>query len=466
MNQNTDLIKTPPKGLAILAVVGPAFVWCAEYIGSGEVILATRTGAILGAGVMWAIVVGIVLKYWIGMSGARYTVCTGEGMMDMFSRMPGPKNLAVWIVVVAQFVSATISIGSLATAAGVFVSSLVPISPYVGGWLVTIFSLAVVWTGVFDLLKTVMSICVFIIVLGVLVVALSVLPTFSDFMQGLSLQVPKVPEWALALGVNENPWREILPLIGWSAGGFASQVWYTYWVMGAGYGATAGRKDGEPADLSLLQSMTRASAEKIKGWCRVVYTDATIAMLIGNVVTLGFLTAGAGILGPNHLAPEGADVALKLSTIFSSKWGTLGGLLFLLSGSAALISTQIGQMAGWPRLLADAFRICIPGFQKKFAWKTQYRMFLLFFFCTNMILVYSFGLKPVVMVKLGAILDGLLLTPLQAFCLLLGLYVVMPKMLSQEAREVLRPHWIFAVGLALAFLVFGYFCVAQIPFVF
>jgi Mn2+/Fe2+ NRAMP family transporter len=466
MPPNPEPIKLPPKGLAILAVVGPAFVWCAEYIGSGEVILATRTGAILGTGVMWAIVVGIVLKYWIGMSGARYTVCTGEGMIDMFSRMPGPKNWAVWIVLIAQFASATISIGSLAAAAGVFVNSLVPISSYVGGWLVTIFAVAVVWAGVFNLLKMVMSFFVIIIILGVLAVALSVFPTLSAFVQSFSLQVPSVPEWALAAGVNANPWREILPLIGWSAGGFASQVWYTYWVMGAGYGATAGRNSGQPADLTALQNLTRTSAEKIKGWCRVVYADATIAMLIGNVVTVSFLIAGAGILRPNQLAPEGEAVALTLSKIFSSRWGELGGFLFLLSGAAALISTQVGQLAGWPRLLADAFRLCIPAFQKKFAWKTQYRLFLIFFFCTNMILVYSFGLKPVFMVKLGALLDGLLLTPLQALCLVIGLYVVMPKMLSPEAREILRPHWIFAVGLFLAFIVFGYFCVVQMPFVF
>jgi Mn2+/Fe2+ NRAMP family transporter len=466
MPQNTDSIKLSPKGLAILAVVGPAFVWCAEYIGSGEVILATRTGAILGTGVMWAIVVGIVLKYWIGMSGARYTVCTGEGMIDMFSRMPGPKNWAVWIVLIAQFVSAAISIGSLAAAAGVFVNSLVPISRYFGGWLVTIFAVAVVWAGVFDLLKMVMSFFVIIIVLGVVSVAFSVFPTLSTLVQGFGLQVPGVPDWARAVGVNANPWREILPLIGWSAGGFASQVWYTYWVMGAGYGATAGRNYGEPADLSMLQSLTRTSAEKIKGWCRVVYADATIAMLIGNVVTVSFLIAGAGILRPNQLAPDGEAVALTLSKVFSSKWGELGGFLFLLSGAAALISTQVGQLAGWPRLLADAFRICIPAFQKKFAWKTQYRIFLLFFFCTNMILVYSFGLKPVFMVKLGALLDGLLLTPLQALWIIIGLYVVMPKMLSPEARTILRPHWIFAAGLFIAAIVFGYFCVAQMPFIF
>ena len=77
-------IETPPARWAILAVVGPSLVWAAEYIGSGEVILATRTGAIFGSSVLWAVVIGIFLKYWIAVSGARYTVCTGEGMIQCY----------------------------------------------------------------------------------------------------------------------------------------------------------------------------------------------------------------------------------------------------------------------------------------------------------------------------------------------------------------------------------------------
>ncbi|HMB90166.1 MAG TPA: hypothetical protein VKP65_04920, partial [Rhodothermales bacterium] len=60
-------------------------------------------------------------------------------------------------------------------------------------------------------------------------------------------------------------------------------------------------------------------------------------------------------------------------------------------------------------------------------------------------------------------LDGLLLTPLQAIWVGIGLYVVLPRLVSKETWAIVRPHWIFAVGLVLAFLVFGYFCVFQIP---
>lgn len=457
-------IKKPPVGLAIFAMIGPSMVWAAEYIGSGEVIIATRTGAILGTTVLWALISGVFLKFWIGMSGARYTVCTGEGMIDMFDRMPGPKHWAVWIVLVAQFAAGAFSIGALATAAGVFVNSLIPIGAGLAGWLVTFIAVGIVWSGIFDVLKIVMSFLVLIIVLGVLYVAVHVFPGFSEFLRSLSPNVPLVPEWAVKLeSVSENPWNEILPLLGWSAGGFASQVWYTYWVLGAGYGAAAGRGYGRAADESMLKNMSHGVAEKIKGWCRVLYVDSTLAMVLGIVITSAFLIAGAGILGPAKIAPEGAEVAIRLSNLFSSKWGHIGGFLFMLAGSAALISTQIGQLAGWPRLLADSFRICIPGFGKRFKWKTQFRMFLLFFICTNMILVLCFKERPVILVKFAAILDGLLLTPLQALWVAIGLFIVMPKLLSKDAYTLLKPNRIFAVILIIAFLVFGYCCIWELP---
>lgn len=467
MEHNKIDIKKPPKGLAVLALVGPSFIWCAEYIGSGEVILATRTGAILGHSLIWVVVLGIFLKYWIGMSGARYTVCTGEGMIDMFSRIPGPKNWVVWIVLFAQFISAAISIGSVASAAGIFLSSIVPVSPFLCGWLITIFSLIAVWSGKFNFLKIVMSLFIMVIIIGVLYVAVTVSPGIKEIIKSLIPNIPVVPEWAISQsGISSNPWREILPLLGWGAGGFASQVWYTYWVLGAGYGAAEGQHYGEPAHLDKLKNIDKKTANKLLGWCKVVYTDATIALIIGSVVTVGFLLAGAGILHPQELAPKGAKVAITLSKLFSSKWGSFGGFVFMITATAALLSTQIGQLAGWPRLLADAFRICFPSISENIKWKIQFRTILLFFFLSNMIIIYSFGLKPVIIVQIGAILDGLLLTPLQAIWIMIGLYYVMPKMFNKEVAEIIKPHWIFSIGLSLAFIVFGYFCIFQMPFVF
>jgi len=466
MKDNIDNLNVtaPPRGLAILALVGPSFVWAAEFIGSGEVILATRTGAILGSGVLWAIVVAVFLKYWIGMSGARYTVCTGEGMIDMFDRVPGPRHWVVWMVLVVQLAAGIVSIGSLATSAGIFINNLIPVRADVCGWLVTIAAVAVAWTGAFDFLKIIMSLFVLVIVIGVMYVAGHVFPTFEEFLAGLTFGLPDVPRWARSIeGVSSNSWRELLPLLGWSAGGFASQVWYTYWVIGAGYGATRDRGCGRPADVSALKNLSAAAADRIKGWCRVLYFDATLAMVIGVVVTGAFFIAGAGVLRPERIAPQGNDVAIELSRVFARDWGRIGGVIFMITGASALVATQIGQLAGWPRLLADSFRICFPGLGKRCSWKVQFRFFLVFFFITNFIIVGLFKGRPVILIMFSSVIDGLLLTPLQAVWVAVAMYFIMPKMLSSEARRILKPHWIFAVGLVAAFLLFGYVCIFQIP---
>jgi Mn2+/Fe2+ NRAMP family transporter len=465
MKEN-NRIKMPPTGWAILALLGPGLVWASDLIGSGEVIITTRNGAILGTGVLWAILLGIFLKCWIGISGARYTVCTGEGMIDMFSRIPGPRNWVVWMVMVIQFMSAMIAIGSLASASGIFLHSLVPIPAHIAGWIISIMALIVVWSGKFNILKMVMSSLVVLMFIGVIYVATVVFPPFSELCQGLLFKIPKVPEWAVeTAGVSQNPWREILPLIGWAAGGFGSQVWYSYWVLGGGYGMANGKEYGQPADLNELRNLNKNDAQKLKGWSRVVHVDASVAILITTILTVCFLIAGAGILRPQELAPQGAEVAVTLSKLFSSNWGRLGGFLFMLSGMVALSGTLMVQMAGWPRLIADTVRICIPKFGKTFQWKTQFRIFLVVFFIANMLIVFVFGMRPVFLVKMSAILDGLLLTPLQAIWVFMGLYIIMPKMFTKEIYQIIKPHWIFAVFLIIAAAVFSYFCVFQIPFI-
>lgn len=453
----------------ILALVGPSFIWCAEYIGSGELILATRTGAILGSGILWAVILGIFLKYWIGMSGARYTVCTGEAMIDMFDRVPGPRHWVVWVILVLQAIAAIIAIAALANAAGIFFASAfgsdTRFVQILCGWAVSLTAAAFVWSGTFKVLKMVMSVLVAIIVIGTIYVAVRVFPGISEFLYSLIPNIPAVPAWAIEKGASKNAWNEILPLIGWGAGGFASQVWYTYWVLGAGYGAAKGRDYGTSADIEALKNMSTDNAQKIKGWCRVCYTDATIAVLIGIFATGAFLIAGAGILGPRQLAPKDANVAITLSEIFSANWGKTGAFLFLLAGAAALLSTQIGQLAGWPRLLSDCCRICLPSISKKFSWKFQYRFFLVVFFFTSMVIIYTRGYKPVLLVKAGSILDGLLLTPLQAICVAIGLFYILPKMLPADAARILKPNGIFLIGLAAAaiFIVVICLCYFQFP---
>lgn len=451
-----------PKGLGLLMVLGPGLVWCGEYIGSGEVILATRTGAIFGTALLWVPVLAIFAKYWIGLAGAHYTVTTGEGMVDMMSRTPGPRNWVVWPVFVGQLASGAISTGALASVAGIFAHYFIPLPEFVLGWLAVLLIVALVWGGAFDPLKQAMTLLVALMILGTFAVAVETWPGFRALFEGLfGFRIPPVPAWAGRGEANPSPWFEILPLLGWAAGGFASQVWYTYWVLGAGYGMARGRGYGVPADEAQLRGLTADEARRVKGWRRVVTVDATMALCIGTGVTAAFMIAGAGVLGPVHIAPDGPSVAIELSRIFGERWGQWGAHLFVLAGLAAMISTMLGQFAGWPRLLADCARILIPGVSR-WPWKYQFRTVLVVYLLSNMLIVYTFGLEPVALVQVSAILDGLLLTPLQALAVGLTLYLVMPRMFSPEARPILRANYVLGAGLVLAFLVYTYFCVFRL----
>jgi len=457
-------IAPPPRGLALIMALGPGLVWCGEYIGSGEVLLATRSGAIFGVAILWVPVIAIFSKYWIGLAGAHYTVTTGEGMIDMMARTPGPKNWVIWPVFVGQVIAGATSTAALAVLTGKLAAYFFPsVSPVLMGWIAVLIVISVVWGGKFEPLKHIMSLLVLLIVVGACAVAIRTWPGTMEVMGGLfGFRIPDPPAWAVEKAFSStSPWTEILPLLGWAAGGFASQVWYTYWVMGAGYGMTRDRDFGQPADEAALKSLTIEQAHDLRGWRRVVTFDATLALVIGVVVTAMFLIAGNGVLRPQEIVPGGEKVATDLARIFGEHGGRWGANLFIIAALAAMLSTMIGQFSGWPRLLTDCARILFPA-TARWPWKLKFRTILVVIATTNMGIIYTLGAQPVFLVQMSAILDGLLLTPLQAIAVGLSLYIVMPRMFSDEVRPLLRAHKVFAVGLALAFVLYTFFCIYKL----
>jgi len=456
-------IPQAPRGWAMLALVGPSMIWCAEYIGSGEVVLATRTGALLGTAGLWVVVVAIGLKSCIGMAAARWAAVTGEGMIDMFDRLPGPRHWMIWLILAVQVPAAIVSVGAVARTAGAFLNAWLPLAGGQVVWAVaaSLFALAVAWSGRFDVLKTVMSALVAAIVLGVVYVALTTLPAARDLLAGLFGLAPmEIPAWAAGLGAAPSPWHEILPLTGWAAGGFASQVWYSYWVLGAGYGMAAGRGWGRPAEAPALAALDPRAAAEVRGWCRLVRLDACLAAAVGILITSAFMIAGAGVLRPAQVLPAGNQVALTLSTLFSDRWGRAGGILFLVAGSAAMISTLVGQLSGWPRLLTDCARIVWPP-TARIRLVTRFRTILVGLWVGNLLI--AFWLDPVRLVRLGGQLDGVLLTPIQAGSLLAAFYVVLPRIVPRASWRILRPGPALTVLLAAAALVYAVLCVVFLP---
>ena len=239
---------------------------------------------------------------------------------------------------------------------------LTPVNTTVTAWIVALFCVAVVWSGRFDLVKYFTSVLVLIMVIGVFYVAWVVAPDFREVLIGLfGFQLPEIPEWALkdgSGGIDQCLGRD--PSRAGLGRGWVRQSGLVF-LLGAGkrlrYGGEGGF--GLRANENKLASMTRETALRVKGWCRMVYADATTALFLGILVTACFLLAGVGVLGKLHIAPTGAQVAIQLSEIFGSFWGRTGAVLFLLAGMAAMVSTNLCQYAGWPRIMSDCVRITL-----------------------------------------------------------------------------------------------------------
>lgn len=457
-----EIQEAPRRWLTILGMLGPAYIWAAEYIGSGEVILSTRLGALFGFSIVWLAVWAIVLKAFIGYGGACYTTFTGEGMIDMIGRIP-PGKWGVWVVGIVELLAGAVSIGALITAGTAFANALVPfISPILWGWILSAVIIYLIWSGSVDRLKVIMTVLVAMMVLGVLYTGYRLIPGFGSLISGIFvMKIPEVPAWAMEKYKVTNSLREMIPILGWAGGGFASQCWYTYWTLGAGYGMARLGQQGKSAPESLLKQMSVKDAQKVKGWLRMVRADTLMASLIGVVVIIGFVASGAGVLHPKEILPAGAAVALNCAEIFSSMFGKAGHYLFLLGAFAALFSTEIAAFTGWPRLLCDCARVLFPKLEKV-PWHKQYRAWIIFFAFTNMILVYTFHWRPVFLVQIAATLEGAFLIPIQGIFVLLGLYYVLPKLLSPEVRKIFRPGIIVTLGIVAAVLVYTYFSFARL----
>lgn len=285
-----------------------------------------------------------------------------------------------------------------------------------------------------------MTILVGILVLGILYTGFRMIPSFGSLISGLFvIKIPEVPAWAAEKYQVTNSLREMVPVLGWAGGGFTSQCWYSYWVLGAGYGMARLGQQGRGAQESLLREMTIEEAKRVRGWLRMVKADTLMAAFIGVVVVIGFVASGAGVLNPKEILPAGAAVALNVAEIFNHTFGRIGHYLFLLGAFAALFSIEIATFTGWPRLLSDCTRLLFPKLEKV-PWQKQYRAWIIFFAFTNMILVYTFHWRPVILVQAAATLEGAFLIPVQGILVLLGLYYVVPQTIFSPSSGDLSPR--------------------------
>jgi Mn2+/Fe2+ NRAMP family transporter len=119
---------------------------------------------------------------------------------------------------------------------------------------------------------------------------------------------------------------------------------YNYWCIEKGYAAYTGPRD--------------SSAEwkkRARGWIRVMYLDATVAMIIYTSVTAAFYLLGAAILHGKSVIPQGNGVIEAISFIYTQSLGEGAKLIYLIGAFFVLFSSVFASLAAWTRLFPDVF---------------------------------------------------------------------------------------------------------------
>ena len=103
MPESSDLFPEPPERLASLSVrnafafIGPGLILASVTIGSGELVWASRSGAVFGYQMLWCFLLAGVFKAIQVYVAARHLTLTGEHPMVSWKAIPGPPLWSPWL---------------------------------------------------------------------------------------------------------------------------------------------------------------------------------------------------------------------------------------------------------------------------------------------------------------------------------------------------------------------------------
>lgn len=130
--RTADEIVEPPTSLGlIIRQIGPGLIIAANIVGSGELIMTTKTGAQAGIALLWLILLGCVIKVFVQLELGRFAISNGETTLTSLNRVPGPRLFGVnWIVAfwVIMVSTSTGQLGGIAGGVGQSLSLTFPIT--------------------------------------------------------------------------------------------------------------------------------------------------------------------------------------------------------------------------------------------------------------------------------------------------------------------------------------------------
>lgn len=342
-----------PKPFHWSKALGVGVVVMGLAIGTGELIMWPHIVTKYGLNLLWLALIGIGAQYFINQEVARHTLATGESFFTSSSRIFAPFAFFWFIAAILMYIWP-----GWASAIGTMLRELMGYGSY-QMWAIVALALVLLLTFSGSVAYRVLenSLKVTVPLFFILLVVISFynlhLSDFAMVVQGLNhFSIPK--------DIDINILLSAIVFAG--AGGMLNlcvSLWYRDKQIGmSSYvgritNPITGKEEAVSTD-SYTFKITKENLKRWKGWMKFVRIDQGIIFTLLGFITLFLLSMNAyAVLTPKGIIPEGTDVAVVQSHIFSDQWGVAGGTLFLVMATLMLFSVMWTVIDALTRIISD-----------------------------------------------------------------------------------------------------------------
>ncbi|MFP2925105.1 Nramp family divalent metal transporter [Pyxidicoccus sp. 3LG] len=307
-----------PERSGLFARFGPGILVAATGVGAGDLLTASLGGSSVGVSILWAAIVGSVLKGFLNEGIARWQLATGTTVLEGWARFgAGLRYLFLIYLLGWSFFTG----GALISACGAAGDALWPLSAdaetsrRIWGVVHSLVGLGLVWFGGFRLFEKLMAACTGLMFVAVLFTAVASGPDWGAAARGLV--IPSIPQ-------GGTGW--VLGLLG-GVGGTVTMLSYGYWIRQKG-------REGSQ-------------------WLRTCQADLAVGYSLTAMFGMAMVLIGSTL----QLEGSGLKVTNLLAQRLEGVIGPAGYWVFLLGFWGAVFSSVLGVWEGVPYLFADFLRI-------------------------------------------------------------------------------------------------------------
>ncbi len=307
----------PPRTLSL---IGPGIVVAATGVGAGDLVATLVAGSRFGYALLWAALIGTVLKIALAEGVGRYTLASGRTVFEGWSGLPGPRlgrlNWAGAYFGLYAVVWGFVYGAAAMTASALPLTALFPaLDLKTWGMISGVLGLGLVMIGGYGLFEKIMTALVGIMFVTVVGLAVLVAPDVPRLLTGV---------WPTLPG---DSGFYVLGLIG-GVGGTITMAAYGYWLAAKGWKG--------PAFIALMR------------------IDNRIAYAVTGLFVVAMLIVGAELLHASGTALQSGDRGLlDLGKVLEDRFGRPVAIGFLVGFWATSFSSLIGVWQGVSLMFAD-----------------------------------------------------------------------------------------------------------------